>query len=209
MSVRTAVSVWDLETSGLDPFADRILEIGCKVIHADGREENRKWVLDHGIPISEEITRITGIDAVLIAAEGRDPRTCLIEFVEVLQLYGRECQVTHNGMRFDIAFLAAEAGRYGVAIAKDLAGWLRDRVVDTAALYKARCLGLIPRTGESHADFATRVRGLRYNVAHVCEQLGIATEGVTMHRALGDVELTTMIWRALVNPEAPNDGVRG
>lgn len=199
------ILVWDLETSGLDPVADRILEIGCRVLYPDGSTKDRSWLINHGLTLSADTVALTGITEELLDREGTTVQTAIEGFRQMLFDFDAE-HVTHNGVRFDLPFLVHEWQRangmpdYERA---NLLEWLRFRVTDTAALFKGQKLGLSRHPGESSADYAdrvleVRVRGLRYNIPTCCAELGIDTTGITMHRALGDVALTTEIFRVLV-----------
>lgn len=202
----TTYIAWDLETTGLQPESSKILEIGCAKVQ-DGQIVDRKsWILKHGEPVSEETTRITGITQELVDAEGRDPATCLAEFMEILT--PGTPHLTHNGVRFDIPFLAhhlAKAFGKSVGEHKELTDWLNKYAIDTAVFVKAKKLGMEWRWGETFKEFADRVMevrafGVKYNVGICVEELGIDSTGLTQHRALGDVELTHRIYQALTYP---------
>ena len=45
----------------------------------------------------------------------------------------------------------------------------------------------------------TFAKGVKYNVAICCEELGVDRTGITQHRALGDCELTHEIYKKLLN----------
>lgn len=205
------ILIWDLETSGLDPKADRILEIGCRVLYPDGATKDRAWLINHGMALSVDTVTLTGITEDLLAAEGTTAQDALAKFQAMLTIYEAE-HVTHNGVRFDLPFLAYEFQRaFGWTDARrdDFLAWLRHRVTDTAALFKGQKLSLSRHPGESSADYAervleVRVKGLRYNIPTCCAELGIDTTGITMHRALGDVALTTEIFRVLVGDGGTN-----
>lgn len=198
--------VWDLETSGLDPLTDRILEIGCKVVYPHGGELKASWLLNHpGFRVTPDTVKLTGITDALLQAEGQDPETVLRLFLDTLEKFDAE-HVTHNGVRFDLPFLAhALAPFFGWSDVQRYRceDWLAARTTDTAAIFKGQKLGLARHPGETGGDYAARVlevrvKGLRYNIPTCCEALGIDTTGATFHRALGDVMLTDEIFRALV-----------
>jgi DNA polymerase III epsilon subunit-like protein len=197
---------WDLETSGLNPEDAVILEIGAAIVENGEITDRKSWLLNYGMTISAETTSITGITKDLIDAEGRDPGTCLAELMEILT--PDTPHLTHNGMRFDIPFLAHHLSKtFGKTVGehRDLIAWLNRRAIDTAVFVKAQKLGMEWKWGETFPEFATRVmntiaKGVKYNVAICCEELGIDKGDLVQHRALGDVELTHRIYQAIAWP---------
>jgi len=201
---------WDLETSGLDPERNKILEIGAMLVK-DGEIALRKsWILDNGIEIPEEITQLTGITNEIIKAEGRNPADCLKEFLEMLGP-GFMPNLTHNGIRFDIPFLCEQIKQilsvpgFPYIDTQRIQEKLYRTAIDTAVIMKAKKLDLDRDWNESFFDFANRVMeirayGVKYNVGVCCEDLGIDRTGITQHRALGDVELTNQIYKKLTQP---------
>ncbi|MBK1678990.1 hypothetical protein CKO20_01165 [Rhodocyclus tenuis] len=98
----------DLETTGPNLAADRIIEIGIVEVDADGV---REWssLVDPQLPISDFITRLTGIDATMTDGAPR-----FADLVPALseRLRGR-LFVAHNA-RFDYGFLKREFARVGI-----------------------------------------------------------------------------------------------
>ena len=101
----------DLETTGLSPAEDRILEIGAvKVIDGEIRE-TYGTLLNPGLRISPRIRELTGITDEM-AAGGKDTRTAVAELVEFcgdLPLLGHNILfdysfVKKNAVNFDLAF---------------------------------------------------------------------------------------------------------
>ncbi len=196
--------VWDLETSGLDKEKCKILEIGCMQVIAGEPTERMSWILNYGIEIPEEITKITGITPELIAEKGIDPRQAMDEFLPLISNAG--AHLTHNGMRFDIEWLSwhmAKTLGWTVGRHKEFLGSVRARAIDTAVFVKAGKLGMIRGWDETFEVFSSRVmntiaKGVKYNVGICCEELGIDKTPFAQHRALGDVELTHLIYRKLL-----------
>ena len=58
--------VFDLETTGLFPKRDRIVELGAIKVMPDGTEEERCWLLNPTVHIPDEASSVHGItdDAV-------------------------------------------------------------------------------------------------------------------------------------------------
>ena len=92
--------VVDLETTGLDPEKDQIIEIGA-IKFIDGEESDQiEELIDPGMPIPEFITRLTGIsDEDVGGKPGIDevfPR--LVTFMEGAAMIGQQ-------VNFDASFL--------------------------------------------------------------------------------------------------------
>lgn len=190
--------VVDLETTGLNPWKDRVIEIG--VYRVDGNSGPPEAVLvlqpkDTLLP--RDIISITGItdEDLRMGVPPEVALEWLMDKVGDLPLVG------HNIYEFDRLFLLAEARRHGV---EPLAKVMRDegRFFDTMAMYKARVTGLRPIEGETRLVFYRRVLearfyGARYTLTKACEEMGVWTQDVRLHRALGDVTLAQRLFEAL------------
>jgi DNA polymerase III epsilon subunit-like protein len=113
-----------------------------------------------------------------------------------------ELIIGHNIVRFDVPFLEAQAHLYGL---EELLP-PRAKYYDTAAVYKGMMTKSEQRPDEPHWDYAemvlaTRVFGLKYNVAACCQELKIEAAGLIRHRALADVILTYEIYKKLNAPK--------
>lgn len=197
--------VWDLETSGLTPGQDRILEIGAMMVQNGEIAGTFNALINNGIEISPEITQITGLTKEKLEAEGKDPAETLEAFFKILEEY--PASITHNGFRFDVPFLIAalkSRGPFDSFRIEALEKKLRWCHCDTAVLYKAKKLGAVRGWNEPFDIFARRVMdqrvyGLKYNVGIACDELGIDRSTIQQHRAGGDVELTHEIFKKLTS----------
>jgi len=198
--------VWDLETSGFDGKKDKILEIGMFKIENGEIVETKRWVLNHGIEIPQHITEINGMTKAIVDSEGQDPAFCLEEFIQHI----RDCDanLTHNGIKFDIVFLVdqiSEVLKWEQERLDNLRKKLEYTSIDTAMLYKAHITNNKRLWNESFHQFAKRVgeqivRG-KYNLGICCDELNIDRSKITQHRALGDVELTNLVFKAMLEKE--------
>jgi len=114
-----AFTVFDTETTGLDPRSCRLVEIGG--IRFDGRGVISRFnvLIDPGIPMPSEVTKINGItDAML---KGKPAAAAVLP--DFLRFVGDSVLVAHNAP-FDLSFVNEELARVG---GKPLA----NRVVDT------------------------------------------------------------------------------
>lgn len=196
--------VWDLETTGIDHKTCHIVEIGAVLVENGQIVQTYKWILDNEVEIPEEAAAIHGITNEMVAEEGRDPKQCLSEFIEVLNP-GNLTHITHNGYRFDIPWLVHHVCTILGGDEDELRRLLHDTMIDTAAMVKGAKLELMRGFNESTKDYAARVmsimaKGVKYNVTLTCEELGIDMDGITTHRAGGDVLLTNEIYKRLSHP---------
>ncbi len=62
LNITRPLIVPDVETTGLDPKEARIIEVGFQVWTADGLQKEWRSLVNPGVPIPPEVTKITGID---------------------------------------------------------------------------------------------------------------------------------------------------
>lgn len=207
--------VWDLETTGFDGKTDVITEIGCFIVRGD-EIERKHWVLDNGIPIPERITEITGITNEIIAAEGRDPKECLNEFLPILK--GAKMNTTHNGVKFDIPFLTDYAAKLlgWEEKQREAAVWvLKSTAFDTAVHFKAKMLDERKKQTETFMVFAQRVMnirafGVKFNLGACCDLMKVDRSNLVQHRAMADVELTHLLSKTIeIKAFGHNTGYEG
>lgn len=166
----------DLETTGLDPRSDRVIEIGALVCDADGKTvETFERLINPGRPIGSLASEINGIrDTDLIGAPPAS--VVLVDFLGVLDRAENAPMIAHNAA-FDAGFLGMEFTRAGMAIP--------DRpVLDTLPLARS----VLPDL-ESHK--------LDRLIAH----FGIGERA--RHRALADATVVMDLWFRLGGPTTP------
>lgn len=202
----TTYIAWDLETSGLEKEKCNILEIGYAKVEHGEIVDRRSWILNYEIDLSEKIIEITGLTREIISEKGIDPTQAIQEFLDLMIADPTMPHLTHNGMRFDIEWLAYHAAKTLKWTKGQHASFLDNlylTAIDTAVFVKAGKLGLVRYWNESFKDFSSRVmnviaKGVKYNVGICCDELGIDRTGIEQHRALGDVELTNEIYKRLI-----------
>ena len=111
------VGVFDLETTGVDVAADRIVTAHVGVLDAAGAVISaRDWLADPGIPIPEGAAAIHGITTERARAEGRAAVDVVGEVVEALgALLDAGIPVVAYNAAYDFSLLHHEAVRHGVA----------------------------------------------------------------------------------------------
>ncbi len=173
-----AIVALDLETTGLDPVRDRIVQIGAvRVRHGIIHEhESLDQLLDPQTAIPEAATAIHGIADGDVAGA-----PTFSEFMPELARFLDDDVILGHNIGFDLAVLAAEHARAGHS-------WRRPRSLDTALL--ARIANpLLPA----------------FELETVAEWLGLTLEG--RHTALGDALAAARIFLALL-PHLRTQGVR-
>ncbi|EEI86597.1 CRISPR-associated endoribonuclease Cas2 [Anaerococcus lactolyticus ATCC 51172] len=93
-----AYIIIDLETTGLDPINDRIIEIGAIKIGKENKEYSS--IIWQDIKLSEKISNITGISDEDIK-KGKDEKNAINEFIDFI---GEDTLVGYN-INFDIKFI--------------------------------------------------------------------------------------------------------
>lgn len=98
----------DLETTGLSPRKDHILEIGAVRVEDNEPVEKFACFVDPGILVPAHITQLTGIDTAM-ARSGEQLRPAMEKFLEFC---GDSVILGHN-ISFDFGFLQQNAANLG------------------------------------------------------------------------------------------------
>ncbi len=103
---------FDIESTGLNPATDRIVEISMLKIHPNGKEEDQTYRINPTIPIPAESSGIHGIfdRDVEDKPTFKDLASQVYEFIKGCDLGG------YNSNRFDVPMLAEELERAGIEI---------------------------------------------------------------------------------------------
>ena len=110
LKLKRPLAFFDLEATGVNIAADRIVEISVIKLHPDGKEEVGTWRINPGMPIPLEASLVHGIydehikDEPLFAAMA----TAIAQFIGDSDLAG------FNSNKFDIPMLMEEFLRAGV-----------------------------------------------------------------------------------------------
>jgi DNA polymerase III epsilon subunit len=163
--------VFDIETTGLYPEEGaRILEIGAVPIVDDRlvEEQNFESLINPGIPIPREVTRIHGIDDAMV----RDASPLEVVLPLFLEYIGGYTLVAHNAS-FDVGFLNFYMNRMGL-------GKIENRVIDTLQISKRVFAG----------------EG-RHNLDSLLTRLGIKYPKHSRHRSITDALLTAQAYLLL------------
>jgi DNA polymerase-3 subunit epsilon len=164
-------TVLDVETTGLDPEADRIVSIACVRIRGGAvrRGETLDVVVNPGRPIPPATARIHGITDEMAAGAP----TVDAVLPEILRFAENTVLVGHH-VWFDLAFLGRATDGLGLP-----------RLSSTHAVLDTRMLSEVV-----HGSL------VRHDLDAVCQRLGVASPG--RHSALGDALATAEVLIRLV-----------
>ena len=168
----------DVEATGLDPAADRIVEIAC-VIWKDGTvAERHAWLVNPECPIPEAAVEVHGIKD----DDVRDKPTFRLILPELLAALSGAVPVAYNA-EFDRAFLMAELGR-SEALAETAPPACRKSVEWIDPLVWARELHKVEKSK---------------SLSEVCTRMGIELERA--HRAVQDAEAALRVLLAFCSDQ--------
>lgn len=168
------IALVDVETTGRDPAADRVVEVGIAVARG-GVITSRGWLVDPGLPIPADATAVHGI-----TDEDVRYSPAFADIAGELREAVAGCVPAAYNAAFDRAFLEAECARAGVKAPFGAVEWL-DPLVWARELQK---------------EHRSRALG------EVCARLGIDHQAA--HRARGDAEAALRVLFALgADPRVP------
>ena len=159
--------VFDLETTGLSPETDSVIEISAIKVQGGAVADEFSTLVNPGFHIPFMVSSVTGImdDMVSDSPEFEEALHDFLEFAGGLILVG------HNIRRFDLKFLYRDAVNYwGRTIGNDY--------IDTLILSKV----YLPELD-------------LHNLPCLAEHYGISTTGA--HRALNDCRMTQKLYEKL------------
>jgi DNA polymerase-3 subunit epsilon/ATP-dependent DNA helicase DinG len=144
----TELVAFDLETTGLSPKSERVIEVGAVRFGVDGRTQGELQLLvDPGIPVPLPVQRLTGISTADLAGQPSP-----IEAMAQLAAFSEGAHLVGHGAAFDLAFCAqilpSTFGRRGA--------------LDTLELARI----LLPLASSHNLGVLARLLGLRHERPH-------------------------------------------
>ena len=123
------LAIFDIESTGVSPRADRIIELAIIRIEPDGSETQKYWLVNPTIPIPVETTAIHGITDDIV----KDCPT-FAQVAQQVDAYLKGCDLGgFNVLRFDIPMLNEEFVRAGFNLDVD-----NRRVLDAQRIFHMR-----------------------------------------------------------------------
>lgn len=114
LQLTRSIAFIDIETTGLNPRQDRIIEICVIKIHPDGTEEILNSLINPTIQIPIEATQIHGIKNEDIKGKPN-----FNEFAQQLINFIDNCDLGGFGTKFDLSFLESEFKRAGIIYSEE------------------------------------------------------------------------------------------
>ena len=149
----TVFTVFDTETTGLDPKLCRVVEVGGIRFDSLGINSRFNVLINPKTPMPPEVTKIYGITDAMLAGQSETAQV----IPDFLRFIGNSVLIAHNAP-FDISFINEELARLGKPA-------LQNKVIDTRIFAKEIFPGL-PKYALQ--DLATRF-GIKALDAHRAE----------------------------------------
>lgn len=123
------LAVFDIESTGVSPRADRMIELAVIRIEPDGQHRKQTWLLNPTVPIPTETTAIHGITNETVA----DCPT-FADVAQAVDAFLAGCDLAgYNHTRFDIPMLCEEFARAGITFDID-----SRRILDAQRIFHQR-----------------------------------------------------------------------
>ena len=187
------VIIFDLETSGLNPYHDDIIEIGAKLLKEDSSFQMLVQPKS-GRPVSKKITEITGITNRDLRTDGKPWENAYSEFYNWFfeNTKGKEniTIVSHNGDTFDFVFFRR--------MLKDLSE------IDGQLNINLEKINFIDTLPLSKRLYPNRTY---YNQPSLARTFSIIVDNA--HRAMGDVIVLEQLYPRLMNDFKINTKIDG
>ena len=104
LNLKRPIAFFDLETTGLNTTHDRIVEISILKVNTDGSEEQRTWLLNPEMHISEEASSVHGYTDLMVANQP----TFREKAKEIALFIGNADLAGYNILKFDLPMLMEE-----------------------------------------------------------------------------------------------------
>lgn len=168
----------DTETTGVDPFEDRIVQVAAVEVAPDGSTAN-EWstIVDPGVEIPEGAAAIHGITTTRAVAVGMAPAEALGIVADRIFRHGTYRPVVMFNARFDWPILLSEAERHGVefpVMAPVLDPYLIDRMCD-------------------------RFRSGGRRLVQVCQHYDVPLDEADAHGAMADAVAAGRVMRQIID----------
>ncbi|TDE97619.1 DNA polymerase III subunit epsilon [Occultella glacieicola] len=212
---------FDTETTGVNPFKDRIVSAALVGRGRRGTEQ-RTWLIDPGVEIPEEAAAIHGISTAHARERGMDPATALAQIsAELVAAFRHGVPVVAFNASFDLTIIERELERHGLVtigerlgspLAPVLDPLVLDRGLDRHRLGKRKLVDLC-------GHYGVQERGELHTAdVDVAATLDVLAEQTRRHPGLADRSLPELqrwqteqhrSWAEDVNADRADKGLPG
>jgi DNA polymerase III subunit epsilon len=208
--VDAPIASLDTETTGTDPASARCVEVAVVLVQPDGSpdEGGYRTLVDCGVDIPAEATRVHGITSRRARTEGVSSARCLSHVVALLErLHAQGVPLVVYNARFDWPLLEAEARRVGLALPPMtiIDPMVIDRTVDRYRRGKRRLVDLAEHYGVPLSG-AHRAREDALAAARVAQAIARRFPSEVAHRSPRELHRLQVGWFAAWR-DALNDWV--
>lgn len=169
--------VWDVESTGIDVFEDRIVQFFGATADAEGNLiDTHEIFINPGVPVPEEAAAVHGFTDEFLAENGAEPAEALFEIRRLFAQYRSLTQIAFN-MNYDLSIIDTEMKRHGVS--DNFGSWFAQngKLVD----------GLVI---DRHKD---KYRKGKRNLETQAKHYGVPFDPDAAHNALYDTEVTAKV----------------
>ena len=159
--------VVDIETTGLSPEHDSIIEIAAIEVNDEGICRRYESLLKSDKPLSKEIQNLTGINDKMLQNNGAEQIDALVEFVEFI--CGKKILI-YNA-QFDMSFIKNSLRKYKINIEDS-------ECIDVLSIAKSKLRNIE-----------------NYKLETVARHLGVCKKQT--HRAMEDCEILNLVYKKL------------
>ncbi len=155
LKLERQIAFIDVETTGISPRSDRIVELSILRIQPDGSEGYKSHRVNPETPIPAEATAIHGITDADVAGE-----PAFRQYAKSVRDFLEDCDIAgFNVIKFDLPFIEAELARAGVEFSRR-GRYLVDSMVifhqreprDLEAAYRKYCGGEMENAHRAEED---------------------------------------------------------
>jgi DNA polymerase-3 subunit alpha (Gram-positive type) len=172
--MRNTRTIWfDFETTGLNPYHEKIIEISAR----DNKGSVFDTLLKIDSNISPEITKITGITNEMLISNGKPYKEAITDFFKYITedtTNERIFMIAHNGDAFDRIFLKTQLKKYDLQLPTKV------NFIDSIFVSKL----LYPRINS-------------HSMLSLGKYFSVVNENA--HRAAGDVNALCKLWEIWMN----------
>lgn len=179
--------VFDVESTGIDVFEDRIVQLFIATADASGNLiDTWEWVIDPGVEVPEEASNVHGFTTAYLREHGEAPQIVLSKALDVFEAYGDRVWVAYN-LNYDASILGADLERHGV-----YRYWSDMLLGDPEDVSKATLFD--PLVVDRAKD---KYRKGKRKLESVAAHYGIPFDADEAHNARYDVEVTAKVAAAV------------